>query len=158
MLSVIAPKNVDNTFVNTINTETTALAERLIASSAASTDGIDSFKYLHLNSMNIIFSSAFGKQYKGVDDPEFDELSDLINELMSFGSLENDLANFLPIFSIVDYFTGKRAKVVEFFDTKRDPLYRNLMKEAANKEGNNLVKLLDEFDLSEDDKLIVFCK
>lgn len=158
VLSVIAPKNVDNIFIDMIKVETTALVERLITSSAASKGGVDSFKHLHLNSMNIVFSSAFGKQYKGIDDPEFDELSDVINELISLGSLESDLANFLPIFSLLDYFLGKRAYIMDFFDNKRNPLYRNLIREASNKEGNNLVKLLDEFELTEDDKLVTLCK
>lgn len=109
--------------------------------------------------MNVIFMAGFGRRFESVNDPEFVKLSEMVEYGMKLAGLENDLANFLPIISIVDYFAGTQLKMKQFVKTKRDPVYKQLIEEAATREGPNLVKSLaeDGFDLSDDEKIVFMC-
>lgn len=141
-----------------MNRETLALVQRLTEGTAASNDGVDAYKHLHLSSMNVIFSTCYGKRYNSVDDSEFEELSFIVCEQILLGSLENDISNFIPFAGVFDYFTKNRKYMKDFIDNRRDPAIRSLMKEAVEKEEDNLIKSLDEFQLSDDEKLVLMCK
>jgi hypothetical protein len=157
-LSVLAPKQIEK-YMDSIHKESSDLVDRLIESTGkeGSTNPI---KALELNSMNVIFSASFGRKFDTLDDPEFIELSDIAETSLKYAGTENDLANFLPIISIFDYFAGTQVKLKKFIKTRRDPIYRNLIKEASERDGQNLIKSLDEdgFNLTADEKLVFMCK
>lgn len=118
-------------------------------------------KYLELNSMNVMFATGYGRKFDSVEDPEFIDLSDIVETSLKFAGLENDMANFLPIASVFDYVAGTQSKMAKFAQTRLDPVFRKLIKAATEAEGPNLVKSLKEEDGSElsDDELRVFmCK
>jgi hypothetical protein len=109
--------------------------------------------------MNVVFNIGFGGRFDSIDDPEFKELSELVETTIQYAGLENDLANFLPIVSVFDYFNGSEIKMKSYMKNERDPLFRRLLHQAALKEGPNLVKSLDEdgHDMSEDEKIVFMC-
>lgn len=79
---------------------------------------------------------------------------------MELASLDNDLPNFLPALSVVDYFIGTQVKMKNFTNNERNPVYRELIKEAFNKEGPNVIKSLGEngFVMDEEEMLVFMCK
>lgn len=157
-LSILAPKHIDK-YTSSISEESARLVNGLLESTAK--DGAtDPAKYLELNSMNVVYSAAFGRKYESIQDPDFIELSEIIEDSMKLAGIENDLANFLPIVSIVDYFAGTQVKMKHFVKTKVEPTFRKLIREAAQREGSNLVKSLDEngLELSEGEKRVFFCR
>lgn len=133
-------------------------AQDLVGRLMASTEkegSTDPLKYLELNSMNVIFSLGFGRKFNSVDDPEFQELSELVETSMKYAGMDSDLASFLPIVSIFDFFNGTVSKMKNFVTNERDPIFRRLVQEAIEKEGPNLVKSLDDgHDMSEDEKIV----
>lgn len=155
--SSLSPKLVDTEYMSLIEEEATKLVDRLIAYSEAE-NGVNPNKHLHLNSLNIVFTVGFGKRYACIEDPQFFHLSECIERTMSLGSLENDLASFIPAYSIVDYFAGSETVMRNFIENERNPIYRELMKEGLTREGPNVVKSLEEFDITADEKLVIMCK
>ncbi|KAG2204138.1 hypothetical protein INT47_011621 [Mucor saturninus] len=153
VLSILAPKVVDKNYIKPIQSEAAALVDRLIEYSKKE-NGVDPTVHLHLNSMNTICRAAFGKHYS-FDDPEFKTMSHVMERSMAFGALEQDLPNFLPILTVVDYFTGKHAMMKDFINSERNPLYRKLIAEALETPGPNFVKSLDEFTFSEEERLVI---
>jgi hypothetical protein len=155
--SALSPKLVDTEYMKLIEEEATKLVDRLIAYSEAE-NGVNPNKHLHLNSLNIVFTVGFGKRYTCIEDPQFSHLSECIERTMLLGSLENDLANFIPAYSIVDYFAGSETIMRNFIENERNPIYRELMKEGLKKESPNVVKSLEEFDITANEKLVIMCK
>lgn len=145
--------------MKSIEQESYDLVSRLIESSETE-GGTDPLKYLELNSMNVMFLACFGRKFNDIKDPEFVRLSTMIEQSMKYAGIENDLANFLPILSIVDYFAGSQATQKKFIKTQRDPIYRQLVEEALTREGPNVVKSLAEngYDFTEDEKIVLTCK
>lgn len=128
---------------------------------ATEKDGsVDPMQHFMLQALNVIYKVSFGDRFETIDDPKFHELSSLIEETMTLGGFGNDLASFLPILSIVDYFAGSQVKMKRFIKTKRDPIFKRLLKEAMSREGSNVVKSLDEqkYDFAEEDKIVLMCK
>jgi hypothetical protein len=144
--------------MNSIAKEAQDLVSRLIASTEKE-GSADPFKFLELNSMNTIFSIAFGRRFGDVDDPEFRSLSELIEQAVKYAGLENDLANFLPIVSILDYFNGLDTRMKNFIKYELDPVILQLLQQALLTEGPNLAKSLDEdgHDMSETEKIAFMC-
>lgn len=145
--------------MKSIEQESYDLVSRLIESSETE-GGTDPLKYLELNSMNVMFLACFGRKFNDIKDPEFVRLSSMIEQSMKYAGIENDLANFLPILSIVDYFAGSQATQKKFIKTQRDPVYRQLVEEALTREGPNVFKSLAEngLDFTEDEKIVLACK
>lgn len=158
-LTVLAPRIIVDKYMKSIKQESYDLVSRFIKSSETE-GGTDPVKYLELNSMNVMFLACFGRKFNDIKDPEFIHLSTLIETSMKYAGIENDLANFLPVFSIVDYFAGSEAEQQNFIKTQRDPVFRQFIKEAVNREGPNVVKSLEEngYHFTEDEKMILTCK
>lgn len=70
----------------------------------------DPTKYCDLNSMNVMFSTCFGRKFEPVEDPEFVDLDDTAKIGMKFAGVENDMANFLPVFAVAVCFLVHRQK------------------------------------------------
>lgn len=155
--SALSPKLIDTKYRGLVEEEATKLADRLIAYSKAE-NGADPSKHLHLNSLNIVFSIGFGKRYENIEDPEFSHVSECIVKSIMLGSLENDLASFIPAYFIVDYFNGSDKVMRDFIEKERNPRYRSLMAEGLKREGPNVVKSLEEFDITANEKLVIMCK
>lgn len=155
--SALSPKLIDTKYRGLVEEEATKLVDRLIAYSKAE-NGVDPNKHLHLNSLNIVFSIGFGKRYENIEDPEFSHVSECIVRSIMLGSLENDLASFIPAYFIVDYFSGSETVMRNFIENERNPRYRALMAEGLTREGPNVVKSLEEFNITADEKLVIMCK
>ncbi|KAI7879545.1 cytochrome P450 [Mucor mucedo] len=153
VLSIIAPKVVDKNYIKPIQSEAAALVDRLIAYSKKE-NGVDPTVHLHLNSMNTICRAAFGKHYS-FDDPEFKTMSHVTERSMTLAAMEQDLPNFLPIMTVVDYLSGKHAMMKDFINNERNPLYRKLIAEALETPGPNFVKSLDAFNFTEEERLVI---
>jgi hypothetical protein len=52
------------------------------------------------------------------------------------------LASFLPFLSVVDYFAGSQVKMKRFIKTKRDPVFKRILKEEMLRKDFNVVKSL----------------
>ncbi|KAF1796681.1 cytochrome P450 [Mucor lusitanicus] len=152
--SALSPKLIDTKYMGLVEEEAAKLVDRLIAYSKAE-NGVNPSKHLHLNSLNIVFSIGFGKRYENIEDPEFDHVSECIVRSIMLGSLENDLASFIPAYFIVDYFAGSETVMRNFIENERNPRYRALMAEGLAREGPNVVKSLEEFNLTADEKLVI---
>ncbi|KAL9558852.1 hypothetical protein PS6_001063 [Mucor atramentarius] len=154
-LTVLAPKNIDK-FEDAIVSETEYLASMLLKATLAK-GSVDPRKHFELVSTNVIYSTCFGSRFTAITDPKFYALSEMGKENMVLAGFQHDLPNFLPFLSFVDRFIGTEAKMRHHIDTKRDPTYRQLIKEARLMQGPNLVKSIDEspFDMT-DDELLVF--
>lgn len=157
-LSVLAPKQIEK-YMDSIQKEATDLVSRLIETTEKE-GSADPFKFLELNSMNVIFSVCFGRKFDSATDPEFHKISTMIETSMKFAGLDNDLASFLPAISIIDYFAGKQATQRKFLKNEFHPTFVNIIKEARISEGPNVVKSLVEngFTLSEEDTVVFMSK
>ncbi|KAG2214325.1 hypothetical protein INT47_000881 [Mucor saturninus] len=153
--SIMGPKQIFK-YIDSIEREANDLVNRCIDHTEKN-GGTHPTQFFALNSINVMVSALFGKRFDSVQDPEFIQLSSLVEESIKFSGLESDLANFLPIFSVYNYLTGKEAKMKHHVNQRRNPLYQKLIKEAAAREGPNAVKSLleSDFDLLEED-LITF--
>ncbi|KAG2196313.1 hypothetical protein INT47_009308 [Mucor saturninus] len=154
MLSVLGPKHIEK-YMDSIIEESENLVTRFIETTEKE-GATDPFKHLELNSLNVVFSATFGRKFDSVHDKEFINLSTMIETSMKFAGLENDLANFLPVVSVIDYFAGTQAKQKSFIKNRRNPVYRKLIEEARASTSPNVIKSLKEngFNLSEDDTLV----
>ncbi|KAK4509594.1 uncharacterized protein ATC70_007947 [Mucor velutinosus] len=155
--SALSPKWIDTKYMGLVEEEAIKLVDRLIAYSEAE-NGVNPNKHLHLNSLNIVFSIGFGKRYKKIEDPEFSHVSDCIVRSIMLGSLENDLASFIPGYCITDSLAGSETVMRNFIENERNPRYRALMAEGMTREGPNVVKSLEEFTITADEKLVIMCK
>lgn len=157
-MTVLAPKNIDK-FEDAIVSETEYLASMLLKATLAK-GSVDPRKHFELTSTNVIYSTCFGSRFTAITDPKFYALSEMGKENMVLAGFQHDLPNFLPFLSFVDRFIGTEAKMRHHIDTKRDPTYRQLIKEARLMQGPNLVKSIDEssFDMTDDELLVFTCK
>lgn len=156
-MTVLAPRLITDNYIDSIKKEAHDLVSRFIESSNESEGGIYPLKYLELNSMNVITSACFGKKYDSINDPEFINLSEVVEITMKLGGIDNDLPNFLPIVKIFDYFAGTKEKMEKFIKTRRDPTFKKHIQEAFACEGPNVMKSLEEngFHFTEDQKLVL---
>jgi hypothetical protein len=156
---VLAPKMIVEKYMGTIKQEADDLVSRLIESSETE-GGVNPLKFLELNSINIIFSACFGRKFKSIEDPEFVKLSTLIEETMKIAGPEKDLTNFFPFLVMFEFLSNTQLKLKDFIFKKRDPIFRELVREAIHIEGPNVIKSLDEngFKLTEDEKIPFTCK
>ncbi|KAI8090417.1 cytochrome P450 [Thamnidium elegans] len=154
-ISVLGPKRVE-AYMPLIQQESKELVNRLIESSE-SEGSVNPFVDLELNSMNIMFKSTFGRRFDSIQHPEFVKLTQIIEATMKHCALENDLANFLPIVSVFDYFFGSQSEQKDFIKNERNPFFRRLVKEAEQAEGPNVVKSLveDGFALTDDETMVL---
>ncbi|CEP11847.1 hypothetical protein [Parasitella parasitica] len=157
VISILAPKQID-TYMDSIDRESFELANRLISATEAQ-GSVDPMQHFMMQALNVIYKVCFGARFDSIDDPEFIELSELIERTMSLGALENDLASFLPILSFIDYFAGSQVKMKRFIKNKRDPVFKRLIKEALQREGPNIVKSLNDpkYDFNEEEKIVLLC-
>ncbi|GAA5798379.1 hypothetical protein HPULCUR_003781 [Helicostylum pulchrum] len=153
--SAISPSQI-NIYMPSIENHAKRLVDKLIDTTKKES-GVHPFIDLEFFSINTIFAIAFGRQFSSVDDPDFKGLTVLIEEGMKYAGMEYDLATYLPIFSIYDFFTGARAKIRSSIKERRDPCFQKFIKEGLQKSDPNLVKYLKEgnFDFSEDDLTVV---
>jgi hypothetical protein len=143
--------------MDTIHKESRFLVDSLIT--ATEKEGsVDPLKYLELNSLNVICAAVFGQRFDSIYDPEYEKTTYLVKAGIKFCGYEDDLGNFLPIISIFDRFFGKQAKMRQYI-SERNAVFHKLIEQAKLKEGNNLVKLLEEnkYGLTEDDMLVLMC-
>ncbi len=149
--------------MNLIKKESHDLITRLIKSSIEEEkDGIDPKKDLLFNSMNIIFSVCFGRQFELTDDPEFDNTIKMIEQHIKYSGVENELCNFLPILSSFGFlFTKGLSEMEAFVSKERDPIIKKFITEALACNEPNIVKSLEEngydFDHDDDDRLAFMC-
>ncbi|KAI9487029.1 MAG: cytochrome P450 [Benjaminiella poitrasii] len=153
-LSVLSPKHVEK-YMEFIQQESDYLASQLMKVTEKE-GSVNPFKLLELYSLNVMLKAGFGKRFDDASDPEFIHLADTVEMAMKLAGVENDLPNFLPILSIIDYFAGTQVKMKRFIKTKRDPTYRLLIKEAMLAGGDNIVKSLDAdgYAMTEEEKIV----
>lgn len=158
-LSILTPKEIDK-YIDSMENESRIMVERLI-DVTMNEGSVNPVKYLELCTLNAIFEICFGKQFDSIHDPDFERVAKMIKASVKFAGLENDLANFFPFLSVIDYFIGKQVKMRQFIYNDRNPFLRQAIQDAAAlKEGSNLVKLIEEMecDLTEEDIIVLICK
>ncbi|OBZ85547.1 hypothetical protein A0J61_06394 [Choanephora cucurbitarum] len=156
VLSVLAPKQMEN-FMKSIEKESSNLAKRLIDATQEK-GSVDPKTDLELSSMNVIFYAIFGRSFNSTEDPEFQKLSEITGRSIKYAALDEDLPSFLPIFSIFHFLSGKSKIWHDFIHEVRDPAYTKLIEEAYTKEGPNVVKSLDEYQMDLNEKIVIMCK
>lgn len=153
-LSVLAPKQIEN-YMDSIHREARDAVTGLME--CTEKEGCTNpLKYFELSALNVVFTAAFGRRFESVNDPEFVDMSEMIEVIIKYGGIENDLANFLPFMTVVDYLTDSMAKMKSFISDQRDPVYRKLIEEAEHRDGPNVVKSLKEngFEFTDDETLV----
>lgn len=154
-LSVLAPKHIES-YTPSLERESRDLVSRFIESTEKNSS-VNPLKHLELFSMNVIITAIFSKRFDSVEDPDFKKLDEMIAHVIKNCGLENDLPNFLPIVSVYNYFFGGQAEQRDFIQNKRNPFFRQLIRDAAVAEGPNVIKSLveDGFKLSNDETLAI---
>ncbi|KAI7896202.1 cytochrome P450 [Mucor mucedo] len=154
--AAIAPSQID-LHMSSIQNEARKLVDILIDTSDKTKAGIFPFQDLQLYIMNTVTLIGLGKSFPNKDDPKFIELAHTIDEAFRLSGVDFDLASYLPIFIIYDYFKGVRQTFKHFVTEIRDPMFDALIKEAYDAEGPNLVKYLKEnnYDLSEEETMVI---
>ncbi|KAI7896201.1 cytochrome P450 [Mucor mucedo] len=155
--AAIAPSQIE-LHMASIQKQAKKLVDTLIETSKKTKAGSFPFKDLQLYVMNTVTLIAFGRTFPTRDDPKFIEISETIDEGFKLSGVDYDLANYLPIFAIYDYFKGVRSILKRFLKERRDPLFRGLIDDAYHTDGPNLVKYLKEngYDLSEEETMVIF--
>ncbi|KAI8367441.1 cytochrome P450 [Choanephora cucurbitarum] len=152
VLSVLAPSQIEK-FMNNVEEESVDFAKRLIGATEQN-GSIDPIKFLELNSMNVIFQALFGRKFDSIQDPEFCKLSEMVERSAGYAGLDQDLPNFLPILSLFKSVFNKTKQWARYVNEERDPAFKKLIEEAYEQEGPNVVKMLDEFDMDLEEKII----
>lgn len=157
-MSVLGPKQVEK-YMDLIQQQAGDLVLRMLDSSQKE-DGINPHYYFSMYSLNVISSVCMGKQFDSVNDPAFIQLVDTLADAMKFAGLENDLPNFLPAISFIDYFTGIKGKMRDFIKHKRDPISTEFVREAYVSSRPNMIKSFKEngYDIPEEDMIVLLCK
>lgn len=138
--------------------ESGELVNRLIAVTEQE-GSVYPLKHLELNSMNIVYKAGFGRRFDSIENAEFKQVTDLVQRAIKFAGTEDDMANFLPVFSMVDYFSGNQHRMRKFMDEEYTPKFRSMVREAESSKEYNIVKsILEEgFEMSEDEKICFMC-
>ncbi|GAA5808621.1 hypothetical protein MFLAVUS_002013 [Mucor flavus] len=149
------PKSVEK-YMPLILQESKELVNRFIESSE-NENSVNPLVDLELNSMNIMFKTTFGRRFDSIQHPEFLKMTEIIETTMRYCALENDLANFLPIVSVFDYFFDSQSEQKDFIKNERNPFFRRLIKEAEHAKEPNVVKSLveDGFSLTDDETMVL---
>ncbi|GAA5805858.1 hypothetical protein HPULCUR_011384 [Helicostylum pulchrum] len=155
VMSVLGPKQVEK-YMDLIQQQAGDLVLRMLDSSQKE-DGINPHYYFSMYSLNVISSVCMGKQFDSVNDPAFIQLVDTLADAMKFAGLENDLPNFLPAISFIDYFTGIKGKMRDFIKHKRDPISTEFVREAYVSSRPNMIKSFKEngYDIPEEDMIVL---
>lgn len=158
-MSILQPKQIEN-YIPFIRKETFDLAQRLMDYTERN-GSVDPFKHAELNFMNVIFGHCFGRVFDCVENEEFIQVAQLVEDSIKYLAIELDYTNFLPYLSGLDFLTGGTIrKMKALMKKKRSPLFKQYIKETESKEGHNFVKALNEsgYDLNEDEKLVFLCR
>ncbi|KAI8982595.1 cytochrome P450 [Pilobolus umbonatus] len=149
-LSLLAPKKLD-AYSGVIDNESFALVQRLISSTEK--EAVSPMNDLQLSSLNFISLALFGKRYQSIDDPEFIAASEVVVKSIEFASFDLDLSYFFPIAGVIFRNTSTAEKIRKFIETERDPTMQTLIKNAIEREGDNLIKAIvsDEYDFTPDE-------
>lgn len=157
-LSLLSPKEIDK-YTDMIYKESSIFVDTVLDSSIKN-DGIVPFDYLDFYALNTVTNITFGKRFQSQQNPEYRTLCSIAKDVVLFGSVTNNLQDYLPVVSIVQYFCGTQSKMKKFIETKRNPIFQKLIEDASETEGINMVKTLDgkSFDLSDEEKVALICK
>lgn len=92
-----------------------------------------------------------------MDDHEYKKMSGLARDSLLLAGLKNNICDFLPVVSIINFFTGRESKMKDFIEKKRNPIFREYIKQARLREGPNMIKTLDKNGsrLSEDEMIVL---
>ena len=153
----MAPKNIKK-FAPILERESDFIVEHLLKTTEEK-GSIDVVKPLQFATMNFLFVTCLGKRATSVEDPMFTDVIGIVDINMKMCGVAEDTAWFLPALSFVDTLTGKEAKQKAFIRDRRNPTFRRLIKEALERDEDNLVKnlyaLKDESNLLDDDGIMV---
>ncbi|KAI8982598.1 cytochrome P450, partial [Pilobolus umbonatus] len=150
-LSLLSPKKLD-AYSGAIDKESFALVQRLISSTEK--EAVSPWNDLKLNSLNFISLALFGKRYESIDDPEFIAASEAVVKSVEYAAFDLDLSFFFPIAGVIFKNTSTAEKIRKFIETERDPTMQTLIKNAIEREGDNLMKAIvsDEYDFTPDEE------
>ncbi|KAI8982601.1 cytochrome P450 [Pilobolus umbonatus] len=153
-LTILAPKKLD-VYSEPIGKESSALVERLISSSEK--EAVSPRNDLELNTLNFISLALFGKRYDSIDDPEFQEISNIIVSTVKLADFGTDISSFFPIVSALFKSANTAAKIQRFVSTERDPVVKRLMRNAMERKDDNLVKAIasDDFDFDNEEEAAI---
>lgn len=79
------------------------LVTRLIQSTE-SNGSVDPSQSLKLFALNVMFQITCGKKFDSTTHPDYKQFQKIIEHNIKNGGCESDTSNFLPIFSVYDYF------------------------------------------------------
>ncbi|KAI8890613.1 cytochrome P450 [Backusella circina FSU 941] len=137
-----SPKKVDQ-FTYLIEEQATYMIDTLLESSKKN-GPIFPAKNLHLFSLNIICQIAFSKKFKSVDDPEFLDISDLVETMIKLGGPDRNLPAFFPALKIFKFLSKSENQLVDLVRNRRDPTLLELRRHALQSDTPNIVKSLEE--------------
>ena len=112
--------------------------------------------------MNVVLTTALGKRATSLQDPLFKKIIHVVDTGMKWAGAAEDMSTFLPVVAIFDVIFRKERRMNEFIETKRNPLFRGLIKEARESNVDCLLKSLyerkEQYDLDDDAILVTISK
>ncbi|KAI9245377.1 cytochrome P450 [Phascolomyces articulosus] len=155
-LDILAPKNVDK-FAPILEFESDFIVKHLLSATLAN-GSVEVIKPFQAAAMNVVLTTALGKRATSLQDPLFKKIIHTVDTGMKLAGAAEDMSTFLPIVAILDVIFRKERRMREFITTKRNPLFRGLIKEALEGDVDCLVKSLyeckEEYDLDDDAILV----
>ncbi|KAI9274022.1 cytochrome P450 [Helicostylum pulchrum] len=154
-LTVLAPKHIEK-YIWTMRQEAKDLVTRFIQSTERK-GSVDPSQSLKLFALNVMFKIICGKRFDSITHPDYKQFQKIVEHNIKNAAWESDTSNFIPIFSVYEYFFGTLADQKNFIKIERDPFFRRIIKDATITEGPNVIKSFveDEFNLSEDEILVL---
>ncbi|KAI9251494.1 cytochrome P450 [Phascolomyces articulosus] len=138
----------------------------LLLQDTATLGKINIAKYMQFCPLNVILQMCFGIHVTTVEDPLFQVMVDTVDTTVLWGSPKDDMTNFLPLFTkvfnmiMLRGINPSKKRYEDFIYQKRDPLFRQLIKEALESGDSNdcfvkeLYKIKEANEFEEDDILV----
>ncbi|KAI7864069.1 hypothetical protein BDF14DRAFT_1272458 [Spinellus fusiger] len=137
--------------------EASCFIDRLIKDGSTG-EGLCPSKDIALMSLNTVLKVCFGNRISSKDDPLFMDIINIINQSMLFGGLGENIDTFIPALRFITYFKGNDKKGRYLMENVRNPLYRELIKQALERDEDCLAKIVknsEKKDRYNDDDIIM---
>ncbi|KAI9488242.1 cytochrome P450 [Zychaea mexicana] len=129
-ISILSPRNRDQ-LEKLHGPEAELLIEHLV--NATVKDGsVAVADPLHFASLNVVFTTCFGRRAESTEDPLFKEVSFLMNQTGKRSSPAEEISTFLPIMTILDIIFRRKQDMRKFIYEKRNPAFRRYIQDAVD--------------------------
>ncbi|KAI7871296.1 cytochrome P450 [Spinellus fusiger] len=155
--SFLVPKAVDQ-MGDMIQVETNYLIDQLIKNGNTN-EGVYPFDDIAFRSLNVILRVCLGTHMDSKEDPTFKNILDIMQLIMIYGSVDENIEAYIPALSFISYIQSKDKAKRNFIDNLRNPTYKKMINQALEKDVDCIVKRMKESKdimYDEDNILVIF--